>query len=235
MSKAEKNKIFNNMKNLLNETSLKAEKKEAPLVAQVEKKEIEEMLNIQVFKEITSDEKIINLLMNSSIELFQIQAKNVIELGRVFKNVFDELGGEGSKHTGLYEKWLTVNNISKSTALRYRKRYELYGSIIPSKQSIVALLSQKYIDIIFLEENKNKYIELINEGATVKEIIGIIDEQGIIEVKTVNLIEERDEIFNHIPKYLNFSKEINRKIETLDEKKKRDLQKYLDKIDKILN
>lgn len=229
MSKKEKNKIFSNMKNLLNETNI--EKKESYEIA---KKDIEKVINIEIFREMTEDEKIVNLLMNSSIELFQIQAKNAIELGKVFKNVFDELGGEGSKYTGLYEKWLNANNISKSTALRYRKRYEIYNNVLPDKRNTVTLLSQKYIDIIFLDENKDNYIELINKGANPKEIVEIIENQDKVEVienktETVNV-----DIFNHIPKFLSFSSEVNNKIEKLDDKKKRDLRKYLIKINEIL-
>ena len=154
MAKNDRNKIFNNMKSLLNETKL--EKKENTSANEINQQDIVELLDLKIFKEITDDEKIINFLLNSSIELFKIQVKNVIELGRVFDNVYKELGGEGSKYTGLYEKWLLANNISKSTALRYRKRFELYNDVIPEKKNVVLLLSQKYIDLIYLEENRKK-------------------------------------------------------------------------------
>ncbi|MDX8337448.1 hypothetical protein [Candidatus Cetobacterium colombiensis] len=231
MAKNDKNKIFNNMKSLLNETKL--EKKDVVSANEINQKEIENIINISLFKELTTDEKIIDLLLKSSIEIFKIQAKNVIELGKIFKNVFDELGGEGSKYTGLYEKWLVVNNISKSTALRYRKRYELYSSVTLDKKNIILLLPQKYIDLIYLEENKNKFIELINKGANKKEIMELIDNQEMIipiSEKTEEIITE----FNYIPKFIKFSNEIDNKIKELDEKKKRDLQKYLKKIEELL-
>ncbi|MGL5593420.1 MAG: hypothetical protein ACRDDH_05745 [Cetobacterium sp.] len=233
MSKNDKNKIFNNMKSLLSETKL--EKKDVILTKEINQKEIENLIDINIFKGITSDEKIVNLLLNSSIELFNIQAKNVIELGRIFKNVYDELGGEGSKYTGLYEKWLLVNNISKSTALRYRKRFELYDNIIPEKKNVILLLPQKYIDLIYLEENKDKYITLINKGANNKEIIELIDNQDIVIPILEKSKKEVDINFNFIPKFIKFSSEIDYKIKELDDKKKRDLQKYLKKIEELLN
>lgn len=230
MAKNDKNKIFNNMKTLLNETKL--EKKIVP-TNEINQKEIEDIININLLKELTTDEKIIDLLLKSSIDIFKVQSKNVIELGKIFKNVFDELGGEGSKYVGLYEKWLIVNNISKSTALRYRKRYELYSSVTLDKKNLILLLPQKYIDLIYLEENKNKIIELINKGANKKEIVELIDNQEIIipiSEKTKEVIKE----FNYIPKFIKFSSEVDNKIKELDEKKKRDLQKYLKKIEELL-
>lgn len=232
MSKNDRNKIFNNMKSLLNETKL--EKKEKISANEINQQDIAELLNLEIFKEMTTDEKIINLLLNSSIELFKIQSKNVIELGRVFSSVYNELGGEGSKYTGLYEKWLLANNISKSTALRYRKRFELYNNVIPEKKNIILLLSQKYIDLIYLEENKEKFIELINKGANKKEIIELIDNQDLIIPIEEKLKEETNFDFNYIPKFIKFSSEIDDKIKVLDEKKKRDLQRYLKKIEALL-
>lgn len=230
MAKNDKNKIFNNMKSLLNETKL--EKNIVP-TNEISQKEIEDIININLFKELTTDEKIIDLLLKSSIEIFKVQAKNVIELGKIFKNVFDELGGEGSKYIGLYEKWLIANNISKSTALRYRKRYELYSSVTLDKKNLILLLPQKYIDLIYLEENKSRIIELINKGANKKEIVELIDNQEIIipiSEKTKEVIKE----FNYVPKFIKFSSEVDNKIKELDEKKKRDLQKYLKKIEELL-
>lgn len=227
MSKKEKSKIFSNMKNLLNET--KIEKKET---YEISKKEIETIINIDILKDMTNDEKIINLLINSSIELFQIQIKNVIELGKIFKNVFDELGGEGSKYTGLYEKWLGVNNISKSTALRYRKRYEIYSNVIQDKRNIVTLLSQKYIELIYLEENKEEYINLINKGATTKDIIEMLESKNSIEIEKKEEIEIVDYSFKE---YKDIFKNIDKKSELLKEKEKLEIKKHLDKINKILN
>ena len=230
MAKNDKNKIFNNMKSLLNETKL--EKNIIP-TNEINQKEIEDIIDINLFKELTTDEKILDLLLKSSIEIFKVQTKNVIELGKIFKNVFDELGGEGSKYLGLYEKWLIVNNISKSTALRYRKRYELYSSVTLDKKNIILLLPQKYIDLIYLEENKNRIIELINKGANKKEIVELIDNQEII----IPISEKSKEViteFNYVPKFIKFSSEIDNKIKELDEKKKRDLQKYLKKIEELL-
>ncbi|MHA5068387.1 hypothetical protein [Cetobacterium somerae] len=230
MAKNDKNKIFNNMKTLLNETKL--EKKIVP-TNEINQKEIEDIINLNLLKELTTDEKIIDLLLKSSIDIFTIQSKNVIELGKIFKNVFDELGGEGSKYVGLYEKWLILNNISKSTALRYRKRYELYNSVTLDKKNIILLLSQKYIDLIYLEENKNRIIELINKGANKKEIVELIDNQEIIipiSEKTKEFVKK----FDYVPKFIKFSSEVDNKIKELDEKKKRDLQKYLKKIEELL-
>ena len=230
MAKNDKNKIFNNMKSLLNETKL--EKNIVP-TNEINQKEIEDIIDINLFKELTTDEKILDLLLKSSIEIFKVQTKNVIELGKIFKNVFDELGGEGSKYLGLYEKWLIVNNISKSTALRYRKRYELYSSVTLDKKNIILLLPQKYIDLIYLEENKNRIIELINKGANKKEIVELIDNQEII----IPISEKSKEViteFNYVPKFIKFSSEVDNKIKELDEKKKRDLQKYLKKIEELL-
>lgn len=230
MGKKDKSKIFNNMKNLLDSTNLKVEKKEPTKNIDSIENDIKKVLDMEVFKTLTEDEEVSNFLMNSSLDLFKVQAKNAIELGKIFKNVFDKLGGEGSKYTGLYEKWLSLNGVSKSTALRYRKRYELYIEVASEKKSMVAILAQKYIDMIYSEENTGKYISIINSSETVKDII------QNIELNKIDLITEpQEEIFVYNPKIFKFPKEINNKIENLDSRKKKELLKYFERIEKILS
>lgn len=230
MSKKEKNKIFSNMKNLLNETT--TIKKET---YELTKQDIEKAIDINIFKEMTKDEKIVNLLINSSVELFQIQAKNAIDLGKVFKNVFDELGGEGSKYTGLYEKWLVANSVSKSTALRYRKRYEIYSEVHGKGKNIVAVLPQVYIEHIYNENNKEKYLSLFKDETETKEVINKIKSMITIENKPEQKEIKSSLIEIDFNSFENIFVNIKEKTSSLKEKEKLEINKHLEKIQKILN
>lgn len=193
-----------------------------------------EYLNLELLNELTQDKDLLKFLKEQSLELFKIQSKSVLLLGKVFNEVYEKLGKQGSLN-GIYEKWLSINNISSRTALRYRKRYELFKIVDETKKERVALLAQKYIDFISSEDDKEKYIEVINKSESIKEIIEYVEEQKKVEVIHKNEeIEMCNDIFNYSPKYIKFEKDINNKIENLSAKDKKNLQKYLEKIDQIL-
>ena len=189
---------------------------------------LNEILLFDEMKKLSDDKNIVELLINSSIEIFSIQVKNALILGKIFQNIFDKIGNQ---NTGLYEKWLTLNGFNKYTALRYRKRYELYELVSSEQKEIVAILPQKYIDIMYLEENRETYINLVKSGASSKEIIEMIESN--IQVKTLESKEEKEIV--SLDHYKFLSSKAFKKIETLEEKEKIKLQKYLDGIDKILN
>lgn len=214
-------KVRMELKNMLQKTVDKKEEEYA----------IDSIIDIELIKNLTEDRELGELLVNKTALLINLQIKNAISLGAIFYEVFNEISAKGSKLNGLYEKWLNVNGVSKHTALRYRKRYELYKLVKDDKKETIALLSQKYIDIIYLEENKEEYINLINNGATAKEIIEMLESKNNIEIENKEEVEIIDYSFKE---YKNILKNIDEKVETLKEKEKLEIKKYLDKINKIL-
>ncbi|MDX8337421.1 hypothetical protein [Candidatus Cetobacterium colombiensis] len=190
---------------------------------------IDSIVNLDLIKSLTDDKEITDMLISKTSSLINLQIKNALSLGEIFTSVFEKLSKSGSKYDGLYEKWLQLNGINKKTALRYRKRYELY-LLVKNKESI-AIMPQKYIDILYSEEDKTKYINNINNGATCEEIVNLLkDKTEISKIEEYSNTTDFD-FKNYSTLFVDF----NRKIETLKEKEKIELQKYLEKINKILN
>lgn len=188
--------------------------------------ELKDILDLEVINSISEDKDLVNFLKESTLKLFNIQAKSVILIGEVLTNVFERLSKQGSSE-GIYEKWLKLNNFNKQTALRYRKRYFVFNEANEESKNIVLTLSQNIIDKIY--ENK-EFIELLNNGISKRELINTIKAKNIeCKEESWNLI---DFSFKN---YINLFSDFDKKIETLKEKEKIELQKYLEKINKILN
>lgn len=191
---------------------------------------LDKYMNLDVINTIAEEEELVNFLKDRSIELFKIQTKNIIELGRIFSEVYNKLAKSGSKE-GIYSKWLECNGVSVRTALRYRNRYEIYLLVDNSKKSLIATLPVKYIEIISSSEYKDKYIESINKDMEIKEIINNLQCNDVIEVK-----EEIDLVAQYnFKNYENLLININERTESLKEKEKIEIIKYLEKINNILN
>ena len=218
----------NNSRNALLNQLVEAESQ----IKKDKKYDISSIINVDEILKLTDDNEITNLLIENTTKIINIQIKNNITLGEIFSNVFDSISKQGSKCEGVYEKWLELNGINKRTALRYRKRFELYSEVNSTAKDTVAVLSQFYIEHISLDENKEKYIKLLNDGITVKEVMNIIKSENFIENKTKEKVEIIDYSFKE---YKNIFKNIDEKAEKLKEKEKIELKKYLEKINNILN
>lgn len=219
-----KTNITNRLKEQLQE---KGKKEETIVVDKViTEDELKDVLDLEVINSISEDKDLVNFLKENTLKLFNIQAKSVILIGEVLTDVFERLSKQGSSE-GIYEKWLKLNNFNKQTALRYRKRYFVFNEAKEESKNIVLTLSQNIIDKIY--ENK-EFIELLNNGISKRELINNINAKNIeVKEENWNLI---DFSFKN---YINLFSDFDKKIETLKEKEKLELQKYLEKINKILN
>lgn len=217
-----------NITNRLKEQLQEKGKKEENIVIDkvITEDELKDVLDLEVINSISEDKELVSFLKENTIKLFNIQAKSVILIGEVLTEVFERLSKQGSSE-GIYEKWLKLNNFNKQTALRYRKRYFVFNEVKEDSKNIVLTLSQNIIDKIY--ENK-ELIELLNNGASKRELINNIN------TKNIGLKEEKLDLIDFSFKnYINLFSDFDKKIETLKEKEKIELQKYLEKINKILN
>ncbi|MGL5278917.1 MAG: hypothetical protein ACRC8M_07575 [Cetobacterium sp.] len=189
---------------------------------------IDSIVNLDLIRNLTDDKEITDMLISKTTSLINLQIKNAISLGEIFTSVFDKLSKSGSKYDGLYEKWLQLNGVNKKTALRYRKRYELY-SLVNNKESI-AIMPQKYIDMLYSEEDRSEYINIINSGATYEEVMNRLKDKTIVSER----IEYTDIVDFDFRNYNTLFIDIDKKVEGLKEKEKKELQKYLMKIQEIL-
>lgn len=196
--------------------------------------DLKDIIDFSLIKEISPTEEINSFLKDSTIKLFNIQSKSAILLGEVFSNVFDKLGSQGSEN-GLYEKWLSINNYNRSTAWRYRQRYVLYDKVNESKKQIIATLPYNIINELMKENDLEGVTCLVNDCSSKDEILEFIKKNDYESQKTISNnkhhILETFEIKELIPTPEKIDENLNK----LNEKEKFELQKYLEKINKILN
>lgn len=161
-------------------------------------------------------------LKQKSYEVSLITIKGGLALGKIFKEVLEKLG---NNKTGTYEKWLEFNGYHKRTALRYRKKYELYQLVSSEKREQIALMSYELIEKIS-NENINEYVKFINNGMTNEELKEkLINKTKINEISEIEPIEFNFKIFENI----------EAELKTLDQNKKLKVEKLLLEIKKILN
>lgn len=220
-----------NITNRLKEQLQEKGKKEEIVVIEknMTEDDLKDILDLKAINSISNDKELVDFLKENTIKLFNIQAKSVVLIGEVLTNVFEKLAKQGSQD-GIYEKWLKLNNFNKQTALRYRKRYFVFNEVKEEHKNIVLTLSQNIIDKMY--ENK-ELIELLNEGIPKKELINKINNANILNIENN---EENVSLVNFSFKdYQNMFFDFDKKIEALKETEKVEIQKYLEKINKILN
>lgn len=163
-------------------------------------------------------------LKQKSYEVALINVKGSLALGKIFKEVFEKLG---NSKTGTYEKWIAFNGFNKRTALRYRKKFELYQAVSNEKKEQIALMSFELVEKIS-NGNVEEYVELINNGISNDELKAELKSNFQIENKEIRIAPVN---FN-----LDFKifKNIENEIENLDETKKIKVEKLLVEIQKIL-
>ncbi|MGL5901972.1 MAG: hypothetical protein ACRCZO_04740, partial [Cetobacterium sp.] len=173
--------IKNMLQNSIDKTHIKKEEEHSY--------KIDSIVNLDLIRDLTDDKEITDMLISKTTSLINLQIKNAISFGEIFTSVFDRLSKSGSKYDGLYEKWLQLNGVNKKTALRYRKRYELY-SLVKNKESI-AIMPQKYIDMLYSQEDKTEYINIINNGASYEEVVNLLKNKITIseKIEYVNVID----------------------------------------------
>lgn len=194
---------------------------------------LKEIIDFSILDEITPNIETKKLLEEYTIKLLNIQANSTIALGMIFTEIYDKLALKGSEN-GVYEKWLSINNFNKTTAWRYRQRYMIYNSVSEEKKAIVAILPQNIIKEIHnlgIEES----VGIINNSENKEKIIEFFTPIGIIENKRSEK-NNKDEV--EIRDYDFIFKKIEEKkckIDELEEEKRKELNKYLKKIEEILS
>lgn len=173
-----------------------------------------------------------DFLKRKSYELTLINAKGALALGKIFEEVYQKLGKETGE--GIYLEWLKSNNFNRTTAWRYKQKYNLYLEVSSEKgKEIVALLPFRLISEICQHEQKDTIIELLNNGSSLDEIKCLlapipqkIEDKHINQENIFNL-----ETFNFEQLELNIKNNYN----SLDEKDKKEAAKLLEKLSVLFN
>lgn len=200
------------------------------------KKDIKEIFSIEdsVFNTLTNDIELIEYLKNKSLEMLKIQGNNIIMLGKNLTEVFEELGRKGSPE-GLYLKYLEFNGYKKDTALRLRKRYELFKkSKADVIKQIISILPVRSIEQLYKEQDSVlPELEKNSENLTYKKMLDMLKKNSeSIELK--DKIEEEVSYSYNVEKLDNLYRKINNRYDELDEKRKEKIGKLLFEIEKLL-
>lgn len=187
-----------------------------------------------IFGDLTDDRELVEFLEKKSVEMLSIQSKNMILLGKNLTEVFNELGRKGSPE-GLYVKYIEFNGYKKDTALRLRKRYELFEATKNERiKQIISILPVRAIEQFYKEkEDIFAILDEENNDVDYKRVLDIIKSR-----KTQNLEYRNTEEINYdfeIGQLDDLYKKINNKFDELDKKKKEKIAKLLLEIEKILS
>ena len=187
-----------------------------------------------IFGDLTDDRELVEFLEKKSVEMLSIQSKNMILLGKNLTEVFNELGRKGSPE-GLYVKYIEFNGYKKDTALRLRKRYELFESTKNERiKQIISILPVRAIEQFYKEkEDIFAILDEENNDVDYKRVLDIIKSR-----KTQNIEYRNTEEINYdfeIGQLDDLYKKINNKFDELDKKKKEKIAKLLLEIEKILS
>lgn len=187
-----------------------------------------------IFGDLTDDRELVEFLEKKSVEMLSIQSKNMILLGKNLTEVFNELGRKGSPE-GLYVKYIEFNGYKKDTALRLRKRYELFEATKNERiKQIISILPVRAIEQFYKEkEDIFAILDEENNDVDYKRVMDIIKSR-----KTQNLEYRNTEEINYdfeIGQLDDLYKKINNKFDELDKKKKEKIAKLLLEIEKILS
>lgn len=194
--------------------------------------EIEKIFQIptNLYDDLTDDKELVDYLNKKTLELLKINGTGNIIIGKQLTEVFEKLAGQG-KADGLYTKFLIVSGYKQDTALRYRKRYELYKKVNSNAtKQIISVMTVKMVETLYKEQDLLKKIDVEEiEYKVVADIINKKTESILIpeiEKKVENIFEMEELPF--------LQSKIKEKYENLNQKEKNKLNKLLLEIKNLL-
>lgn len=180
-----------------------------------------------------TDSRELNTFLQEQYLIFMNLAQNsALSVGRLLENVFQKLKELDGEVT--YCKFLNLIGTNRMTALRYRRRVKLYDSVDDNRKKEILLMRDDFIAKLYQLNDIEGVISYINDGAKKEDLEEWIAEIASEKNTSVLLPEESTPIQIVFSSYKediisNFSK-----IETLPREKQVEVEKYLKKINKIL-
>ncbi|WP_300345269.1 hypothetical protein [Fusobacterium sp.] len=185
-------------------------------------------LENNLYEGIIEDKELIEYLNLKTINLLKINGNGNIAIGKELTDVYEKLSKQGSSE-GIYTKFLEVSGYKPDTALRYRKRYELFSkSTNNSIKQIISILPVKLIEKLYKSQELLPNLDVLKE-ATSEDVIKLIigKEQPVIEIKNK---ERKVRSFN----FSEIEKAFDERYLELEEKEKEQVDKLLEKLGKLL-
>ncbi|EFS20909.1 hypothetical protein FSBG_00406 [Fusobacterium gonidiaformans 3-1-5R] len=180
-----------------------------------------------------TDSRELNIFLQQQYLIFLNLAQNsALSFGRLLENVFQKLKELDGEVT--YCKFLNLIGTNRMTALRYRRRVKLYDSVDDNRKKEILLMRDDFIARLYQLNDIEGVISYINDGAKKEDLEEWIAEIASEKKVSALVPEEESKPMITFSSYKddiisNFSK-----IETLSREKQEEVEKYLKKINKIL-
>ena len=198
---------------------------------------IDKMENLDALN-ITEDEELNNKLKEKALEFVNFSVNGALWMGKHLQEVFELLDEDPSNQATYYNEYLKYINVNERTARRYRKRFLVFSKC-ESEQSkkLISTLSDE--DIQFIDDNKNLLERIESENLTKADFKNIKNTM-LLELK--NSEKAENTVVVPVIDFSNFTEKVseiqvklkNLKDKDIDQNTLKDLEKYLNKIEKIL-
>lgn len=196
------------------------------------KKKDENLIDLKDFEYISyTNNNEVDDFLNEKFMLINFIGKSNIFLGNIFLEVQNYLNDNSIEET-TYCDWLQRNGFNRMTALRYKKRAEIYNSLLSeSSKKIIALANQKTIDEIYKFNDRQGILTYLEKINNISEIENYLNNALTLkkDEKEVEIIEvDSLDLENRVRK-------LSTSIENLEPKKQKQVDSLLKKIEKIMN
>lgn len=178
------------------------------------------------------NEEVNYFLKEKTAQICQLQANSSLELGKIFCEAVNKLAGD-NHYNGLYEKWLLQIGFNKMTALRHRKRYELYTQVKNEhSKKLVSILPVRILSDLVSSNEKEDILAQIEANPEFK----VNDLKKLITTEdNVAVIEELNDDKFYFKEIESLKKLDVKKLDFSKAKQLKDeLEKILEDVKKIL-
>lgn len=235
---AKQNKVKIALANLRHEVKDTIKEKKITIVEKEKQLiDIDKMENLDTLN-ITQYEELNNKLKEKALEFVNFSVNGALWMGKHLQEVFELLDKEPSNQATYYNEYLKYINVNERTARRYRKRFLVFSKCESEhSKRLISTLSDD--DIQFIDDNEDLLEKIESENLTKTDFKNIKNTM-LLELK--NFEEAENAVVVPVVDFSNFTEkvsDIQMKLNTLKDKDinqntLKDLEKYLNKIEKIL-
>ena len=235
---AKQNKVKIALANLRHEVKDTIKEKKITIVEKEKQLiDIDKMENLDTLN-ITQYEELNNKLKEKALEFVNFSVNGALWMGKHLQEVFELLDKDPSNQATYYNEYLKYINVNERTARRYRKRFLVFSKCESDhSKKLISTLSDD--DIQFIDDNEDLLEKIENENLTKADFKNIKNTM-LLELK--NSEEVENTVVVPVVDFSNFTEKVSDiqvklnalKDKDIDQSTLKDLEKYLNKIEKIL-
>ena len=235
---AKQNKVKIALANLRHEVKDTIKEKKITIVEKEKQLiDIDKMENLDTLN-ITQYEELNNKLKEKALEFVNFSVNGALWMGKHLQEVFELLDKDPSNQATYYNEYLKYINVNERTARRYRKRFLVFSKCESEhSKKLISTLSDD--DIQFIDDNEDLLEKIESENLTKADFKNIKNTM-LLELK--NSEEAENIVVVPVVDFSNFTEKVsgiqvklnNLKDKDIDQNTLKNLEKYLNKIEKIL-